>query len=155
MAVSVQASEEGLKLVDDARQQLGWYKSQPEWIEKAGVSTSALRRFWLGHPIKKDSFIAICTTAGVGWRDVVDNLTAPSTRMKLDVMMAAMAEIVENPKSNDMNKINAAQAYASLVIADVTLHAHTSSLISKSEDPDQPYMPRRTQEKRSPKRLDA
>ncbi|WP_166482304.1 HEAT repeat domain-containing protein [Scytonema sp. UIC 10036] len=67
MAVSLKASEQGLQLVDAARRKRGWTKASVEWREAAQVAPASLKRFWLGRPINKDTFVAICKAVGVDW----------------------------------------------------------------------------------------
>jgi predicted amino acid-binding ACT domain protein len=106
MAVSIKASESGLAIMDIARRQRGWFKSQPEWIETASVSTSALRRFWLGQPIKRDSFIAICTTVGVDWRDVVDIDSPEDLAAIIEKMKSLFAKTVKlDPQLNEATAV--------------------------------------------------
>ncbi|MEI2577759.1 HEAT repeat domain-containing protein [Scytonema sp. PRP1] len=67
MAVSLKASDQGLQLVDAARRKRGWTKASVEWREAAQVAPASLKRFWLGRPINKDTFVAICKAVGVDW----------------------------------------------------------------------------------------
>lgn len=72
MAISLRASKHGLLLVDRARRQKGWFKSQKEWLEAAEVAGASLRRFWLSEPIKRENFIKICEVIGIDWEEVAD-----------------------------------------------------------------------------------
>ncbi|MUG93231.1 NACHT domain-containing protein [Scytonema sp. UIC 10036] len=68
------ASQEGLEIVDKARKQKGWTKTQtPIWWQTAYASRATLRRFWeRKRPIKPEYFIAICNAVGVNWEEIVD-----------------------------------------------------------------------------------
>jgi hypothetical protein len=68
------ASQEGLEIVDRARRQKGWTKTQsPIWWQTAHVSRSTLRRFWeRKRSIQPESFIAICEAVGVNWEGILD-----------------------------------------------------------------------------------
>jgi HEAT repeat protein len=72
MAVSLKASNQGLQTVDEARRKRGWTKASVEWREKAQVASASLKRFWLGRPINKDTFVAICKAVGVDWLQVAE-----------------------------------------------------------------------------------
>lgn len=72
MAVSLRASEQGLDVVDEARRTRGWNKADEDWCKAAQVTPASLKRFWLGNPIKQESFVAICQAVGVGWQKVAD-----------------------------------------------------------------------------------
>ncbi|OUL30740.1 HEAT repeat domain-containing protein [Nostoc sp. 106C] len=72
MAVSLKASDQGLQLVDAVRRKRGWAKASVEWREAAQVAPASLKRFWLGRPINKDTFVAICKAVGVDWLQVAE-----------------------------------------------------------------------------------
>ena len=72
MAVSLKASNQGLQVVDEARRKRGWTKAGVEWCEAAQAAPASLKRFWLGRPINKETFVAICKAVGVDWRQVAD-----------------------------------------------------------------------------------
>lgn len=72
MAVSLHASSQGLELIDSARIAKGWAKADPTWSETAGVALASLKRFWRGLPIRRESFIAICQSAGIDWQRVAE-----------------------------------------------------------------------------------
>lgn len=67
------ASPEGLKLVEQAIKQRGWKRQSAIWYDRAHVSLATLRRFWQRIAISSESFVAICETAGVDWRQVIDS----------------------------------------------------------------------------------
>jgi hypothetical protein len=116
MAVSLRASEEGLKLVDQERRERGWMKLQDEWIEAAGLAPASFKRFWLGHAIQRDKFIAICDAVAVDWRRVTDAPARPESEVIKD-MKIAMADMFNTTRDNK-ERIEAAKAYAYLVIAE-------------------------------------
>jgi hypothetical protein len=74
MALTLKASEAGLKIVDLARRQKGWNKAAESWLTAAGeISRSSLDKFWARQPIKHENFAAICAAVGVDWQTVVDS----------------------------------------------------------------------------------
>jgi WD40 repeat protein len=75
MALTLTASESGLKIVDKARKQKGYNKTNAvNWLEAAAVSRSSLDKFWARQPIKHENFVAICVAVGVDWQTVVDEI---------------------------------------------------------------------------------
>ncbi len=72
MADSVRASKQGLKIVDQARAKKRWNKQASIWHDTAFVSLSTLKRFWERKPILEESFINICKSVEVNWKEVVD-----------------------------------------------------------------------------------
>ncbi|KAM3092576.1 pentapeptide repeat-containing protein [Phormidesmis sp. 146-12] len=72
MAASIKASPHGLTIVDSARKEYGWTKTDSRWLEIATVSTATLKRFWRREPIAQDSFISICKAAKVDWQKVTE-----------------------------------------------------------------------------------
>lgn len=74
MATSIQASETGLQIVDQARRKKGWTKKASAWCNAAGcISPSTLDRFWAGKPISQDNFVAICKAIGIDdWEVIAD-----------------------------------------------------------------------------------
>jgi predicted NACHT family NTPase len=87
MALTLISSEAGLEIVDRARKQKGYNKTNAvNWLEAANVSRSSLDKFWARQPIKHENFVAICAAVGVDWQTVVDesdNSRQPATN-KLD-----------------------------------------------------------------------
>ncbi|NES66396.1 MAG: ATP-binding protein [Okeania sp. SIO2D1] len=77
MAVTLRASQEGLKNIDLARKKKGWTKTEGAWCGLALTSQATLKRFWRGLPIERDAFIGICKTVGINWEEIVDD--APSS----------------------------------------------------------------------------
>ncbi|WP_299414461.1 NB-ARC domain-containing protein [Acaryochloris sp. IP29b_bin.148] len=70
MPESVQASQAGLALVEQARRRKRWNKTAQQWCQAAYTSRSTLNRFWAGQAIRMDTFMAICTAVGVDWQTV-------------------------------------------------------------------------------------
>ncbi|MEM9568948.1 MAG: hypothetical protein AAF974_11635, partial [Cyanobacteria bacterium P01_E01_bin.34] len=77
MADSVQASEAGLERIDRARRRKHWNKTAETWCRKAFTSRATLNRFWAKQPIRRETFIAICSAVEVDW-ETVSNEEAPS-----------------------------------------------------------------------------
>lgn len=73
MAVSLKASKQGLKLVDQARKKKGWTATASAWCTAAQISVSTLKRFRERKPILQDAFISICEAVGENWEAIVDN----------------------------------------------------------------------------------
>jgi predicted NACHT family NTPase len=74
MALTLIASETGLEIVNRARKQKGYNKTNAvNWLEAAVVSRSSLDKFWARQPIKHENFVAICAAVGVDWQTVVDS----------------------------------------------------------------------------------
>ncbi len=72
MAVSIIASEEGLKIIDRARRKKGWKKYEEAWFETATTSRATLKRFWLKQPVLQPTFILICKEVGItDWQSIV------------------------------------------------------------------------------------
>ncbi len=75
MALTLTASAAGLEIVDRARKQKGYNKTNAvNWLEAAKVSRSSLDKFWARQPIKHENFVAICTAVGIDWQTVVDEI---------------------------------------------------------------------------------
>lgn len=73
MAVSVKATEHGLKKVDQTRIRKGWKKTEGDWCNAAGVSEATLKRFWRGEAIQRKNFISICKAVGLEdkWEELI------------------------------------------------------------------------------------
>jgi predicted NACHT family NTPase len=83
MALTLKASEAGLKIVDLARRQKGWNKAAEFWLTAAGeISRSSLDKFWARKSIKHENFVAICAAVGVNWQTVVDQSDRDTDRFK-------------------------------------------------------------------------
>jgi WD40 repeat protein len=73
MASTLNASPEGLEVVDRERRKKGWNKAEVAWQVQADVSKSTLDRFWMQKPIKQQNFVAICLALGISdWQQVAD-----------------------------------------------------------------------------------
>ena len=103
MAVSLKASEEGLKEVEQLRREKGWMATDPRWCEAAHTSPKTLTRFRRGKPVQQDTFINICKAVCVAWEDIVDRGT-PSTSVSIqwelrieadDVLKDAIFEMIK------------------------------------------------------------
>ena len=69
---SLKASVEGLKIVDRARQRMGWTKTRTvAWWQNANTSQATLKRFWRRLAIQEANFIDICKAVGLSnWETV-------------------------------------------------------------------------------------
>jgi len=73
MAVTLRASKEGLKIVDQARKKKGWTTTALTWYETALVGQAALKKFWARRAITQENFVSICQAVGVeNWQDIVE-----------------------------------------------------------------------------------
>jgi hypothetical protein len=73
MAVSISASEAGLKIVDHARRKKGWTKYEEAWYQIALTSRATIKRFWAREAIHQEVFIAICQVVGIeDWETIAD-----------------------------------------------------------------------------------
>ncbi|MEM9092630.1 MAG: pentapeptide repeat-containing protein [Cyanobacteria bacterium P01_F01_bin.53] len=73
MAATVRASNQGLELVDKARNRKGWNKTEQAWADIATTSKATLRRFWGGINIQTEAFRAICEAVGIeDWESIAD-----------------------------------------------------------------------------------
>lgn len=70
--MGIKSTPENLKIIERARENLGWQCQSDEWCNAAGVSLATLGRFRGGNEVSKENFISICRAVGVNWRDVVD-----------------------------------------------------------------------------------
>lgn len=72
MAVTISASEEGLKIIDRARRKKGWTKYEKAWFQMATTSEATLKRFWAEKPVSQKTFALICEQVGVeNWQSIV------------------------------------------------------------------------------------
>ena len=69
---SLRASPQGLKVVQQALDRLGWTKAATAWCQVAYTTPATLRRFWRRVPIKKESFLQICQAVGVNWKEIAE-----------------------------------------------------------------------------------
>lgn len=72
MAVTLKASEKGLKIIDQLRIKKGWAKREKAWYGLVDTSESTLRRFWEKQPISHEIFVKICTVIGANWENIFD-----------------------------------------------------------------------------------
>jgi WD40 repeat protein len=72
MADTLRASEQGLKIVDEARGRKRWQKAASIWVDNALTSTASLKRFWARCAIDRNAFIGICQAVGVNWQQVAE-----------------------------------------------------------------------------------
>lgn len=77
MAVTLRASDKGLKIIDLLRIRKGWSRREKAWYELAYTSESTLRRFWKKQPISYENFVKICTVIEVNWQDIFDDSHIP------------------------------------------------------------------------------
>ncbi|MBT9316461.1 DUF1822 family protein [Leptothoe spongobia] len=90
MAVSLKASEEGLKKIDQLRREKGWMATDPRWCEAAYTSPKTLTRFRRGQPVQQDTFVNICQAIGIAWENVIDRGSAlPSTSIRWELRIEA------------------------------------------------------------------
>lgn len=103
MAVSVNASKKGLEIVDRARRERGWKKASNQWCEAANASSATLKRFWLGHRIKRESFIGICQAVGVDWRQVAEQSLSEEVPPQGSFWRSPPAAVLEKPTAADID----------------------------------------------------
>ncbi|MBT9315679.1 helix-turn-helix domain-containing protein, partial [Leptothoe spongobia] len=77
MAVSLQASLEGIHIIDSARKVRGWTKTAQSWCDAAQTSPATLKRFWRGESIRRETFILICEALGLSWQDIAQEAELP------------------------------------------------------------------------------
>ena len=91
MAGLLRASEEGLKIIDMVRRNLGWNKSEDTWCKAALTSKATLRRFWAQNRIRRETFIDICKAVGINnWEDIIERNDIKKTE---PLLAAAIADI--------------------------------------------------------------
>ena len=91
MAGLLRASEEGLKIIDMVRRNLGWNKSEDTWCKAALTSKATLRRFWAQNRIRRETFIDICKAVGINnWEDIIERNDIKKTEL---LLAAAIADI--------------------------------------------------------------
>jgi tetratricopeptide (TPR) repeat protein len=90
MVDSLKASEDGLKIVDEARRRKRWQKNASIWVTVAETSEATLKRFWARKSfIDRSTFIAICEAVGVNWKEVAEPSEIQET--ELPVVSTAIA----------------------------------------------------------------
>ncbi|WP_341735875.1 NB-ARC domain-containing protein [Microcoleus sp. CAWBG640] len=91
MAGLLRASEEGLKIIDMVRRNLGWNKTEDTWCVAALVSTATLKRFWAQIGIRRENFINICQAVEIeNWEYIAEGYKNIKTE---PLFAAAIADI--------------------------------------------------------------
>lgn len=91
MAGLLRASEEGLKIIDMVRRNLGWNKTEDTWCVAALVSTATLKRFWAKIGIRRENFINICQAVEIeNWEYIAEGYKIKKTE---PLLAAAIADI--------------------------------------------------------------
>jgi DNA polymerase III delta prime subunit len=91
MAGLLRASEEGLKIIDMVRRNLGWNKTEDTWCLAALVSTATLKRFWARIGIRRENFINICKAVEIeNWEYIAEGYKIKKTE---PLLAAAIADI--------------------------------------------------------------
>lgn len=73
MEDSLRISDQGLRIVEQARKRRGWNRQSLAWCRAALTSLASLKQFWRRRRIQKDSFIRICEAVGVqNWQEITD-----------------------------------------------------------------------------------
>lgn len=72
MTDTLRVSQQGLKLIDQARRRKRWNKTAEAWCHESYISRATLSRFWAGKAIRRDTFMAICKAVNVHWEEVAD-----------------------------------------------------------------------------------
>jgi NB-ARC domain len=98
MAGLLRASEEGLKIIDMVRRNLGWNKSEDTWCKAALTSKATLRRFWAQNRIRRETFIDICKAVGINnWEDIIERNNIKQTEL---LLAAAIADIPQEGQND-------------------------------------------------------
>lgn len=109
MVDSLKASEDGLKIVDQARRKKPWQKNSLTWVQVAKTSEATLKRFWARKSgIDRYVFIAICEAVGVNWKEIAEPSEIQET--ELPVVSAGKA----HPSIPNQNFVGREGAIASL-----------------------------------------
>ncbi|MCU0540695.1 MAG: ATP-binding protein [Oscillatoriaceae cyanobacterium Prado104] len=89
MAGLLRASEEGLKIIDMVRRNLGWNKTEDTWCKAALTSKATLKRFWTQNRIRRETFIDICKAVGINnWEDIIERNDIKQTELLLAASIA-------------------------------------------------------------------
>lgn len=107
MADTLRASEQGLKIVEEARRKKRYW-TQEKWRQDAFTSISTLKRFLKGDQIEASNFIAICQAVGVNWQEVAE-LTESQ---EIDLPLVSRAK--ETPSAPNLNFVGRENAIAHL-----------------------------------------
>ena len=98
MAGLLRASEEGLKIIDMVRRNLGWNKTEDAWCVAALVSTATLKRFWAKIGIRRENFINICKAVEIdNWEYIAEGYKIKKTE---PLLAAAIADIPEDNQND-------------------------------------------------------
>ena len=98
MAGLLRASEEGLKIIDMVRRNLGWNKSEDTWCVAALVSTATLKRFWGKIGIRRENFINICKAVEIdNWEYIAEGYKNIKTE---PLFAAAIADIPQDSETD-------------------------------------------------------
>ncbi|MDB9513360.1 tetratricopeptide repeat protein [Kamptonema animale CS-326] len=108
MIDSLKASEQGLKIVDEARLRKRWQKTASIWVKNAKTSEATLKRFWARCAIERSTFMAICEAVGVNWEEVAELSEIQETDLPL------VSPVKENPSALNLNFIGRENAIAHL-----------------------------------------
>ena len=100
MAGLIRASEEGLKIIDMVRRNLGWNKTEDTWCLAALVSTATLKRFWARIGIRRENFINICKAVEIeNWEYIAEGYKIKKTEPLLAAAIADIPLDSENDKN--------------------------------------------------------
>jgi predicted kinase len=98
MAGLLRASEEGLKIIDMVRRNLGWNKTEDAWCVAALVSTATLKRFWAKIEIRRENFINICKAVEIeNWEYIAEGYKIKKTE---PLLAAAIADIPQDNQTD-------------------------------------------------------
>lgn len=96
MAGLLRASEEGLKIIDIARRNPGWNKTDGMWCKAALTSKATLKRFWGRKHIRRETFIDICKAVGINnWEDIIERSDIQKTELLLASAIADLPILCE------------------------------------------------------------
>ncbi|OCQ99196.1 hypothetical protein BCD67_08480 [Oscillatoriales cyanobacterium USR001] len=106
MADTLRASEDGLKIVEEAKGRKRW--TQEKWRQVAFTSISTLKRFLNGERIDRYAFIAICEAVGVNWEKVAELTEIQETELPV------VSPVKETPSVQNVNFVGRENAIAYL-----------------------------------------
>jgi hypothetical protein len=136
MATSLRASEEGLAIIDKARKNKGWTKTEEAWCQLAYCSLATLKRFWMRKHIRGESFIEICEVLGVNWARVVDKEEVVDTSLNLPSQNNSPAKwsLVLSATIDESNKpqVDAIITHLQQILGDITITLHKIDPVSNS-----------------------
>ncbi|MDQ2097207.1 MAG: tetratricopeptide repeat protein [Tychonema bourrellyi B0820] len=109
MVDSLKASEDGLKIVDEARRRKRWQKNSLTWVQEAKTSEATLKRFWARKFfIDRFAFIAICKAVGVNWEEIAEPSEIQETELPV------VSTVKAHPSIPNQNFVGRDKAIASL-----------------------------------------